>query len=46
MRYAGMSVAMINGDERICRQARFVTAYSHNDDGVARFIERFVQLDG
>ncbi len=45
MRYAGMSVAMINGDERICRQARFVTAYSHNDDGVARFIERFVRLD-
>lgn len=42
LRWAGCSVAMCNGDERIKKIARLVTEKSNDDDGVAEFIERYV----
>jgi Cof subfamily protein (haloacid dehalogenase superfamily) len=42
IRWAGMGVAMINGDERIKRIATVVTERSNNDDGVADIIDRYI----
>ena len=42
IRLAGLSVAMVNGLESIKNMARFVTEYSNNEDGLARFIEDYV----
>lgn len=39
---APLSVAMINGNETIKKLAHYITEFSNDDDGVARFIERFV----
>jgi Cof subfamily protein (haloacid dehalogenase superfamily) len=42
IRWAGMGVAMVNGDERIKNIASLVTEKSNDDDGVAEVIERFI----
>ena len=42
LRWAGVSVAMSNAAPEIRKIARFVTSRSHNDDGVAEAIERFI----
>lgn len=39
---AGLSVAMANGLDAIKEQARFVTKYTNNQDGLALFVEEFV----
>lgn len=41
---AGLSVAMVNGKDDIKKQARYVTEFTNDGDGVARFIEKFVEL--
>ncbi len=42
IRLADLSVAMVNGLESIKEQARYVTEFSNNEDGLARFVEDFV----
>jgi Cof subfamily protein (haloacid dehalogenase superfamily) len=42
IRWAGVGVAMANGDERIKAIADVVTERSNNDDGVADIIDRYV----
>jgi hydroxymethylpyrimidine pyrophosphatase-like HAD family hydrolase len=42
IRWAGLGVAMVNGDERIKSIAALVTQHSNNDDGVAEVIDRCV----
>jgi Cof subfamily protein (haloacid dehalogenase superfamily) len=42
IRWAGMGVAMVNGDERIKSIASVVTEKSNDDDGVAEVIEKYV----
>ncbi len=42
IRLAGLSVAMANGLDCIKEQARYVTEFSNNQDGLARFVEEFV----
>jgi Cof subfamily protein (haloacid dehalogenase superfamily) len=42
IRWAGVGVAMKNGDERIKAIARLVTDRTNNDDGVAHFINEYV----
>lgn len=42
LRWAGVSVAMLNGDERVKAAARLVSARSNDDDGVADMVERYV----
>jgi Cof subfamily protein (haloacid dehalogenase superfamily) len=42
IRWAGMGVAMVNGDERIKNIASLVTEKSNDDDGVAEIIEKYV----
>ncbi|GHV76160.1 haloacid dehalogenase [Spirochaetia bacterium] len=42
IRWAGIGVAMANGDERIKDIAAMVTDKSNNDDGVADLIERYI----
>jgi hydroxymethylpyrimidine pyrophosphatase-like HAD family hydrolase len=42
IRWAGMGVAMVNGDERIKNIASLVTEKSNDDDGVAEVIERYI----
>jgi Cof subfamily protein (haloacid dehalogenase superfamily) len=39
IRWAGVGVAMVNGDERIKSIAALVTKHSNNDDGVAEVID-------
>lgn len=39
IQYAHHSVGMINGQEGIKKIARHVTSFSHNEDGLARFLE-------
>ncbi|MDR2098027.1 MAG: Cof-type HAD-IIB family hydrolase [Spirochaetaceae bacterium] len=41
IRWAGFGFAMLNGDERIKKIARFVTESSNDEDGVARAIEQY-----
>jgi Cof subfamily protein (haloacid dehalogenase superfamily) len=42
IRWAGMGVAMANGDERIKGIASLVTEKTNDDDGVAEVIEKYV----
>lgn len=42
IRLAGMSVAMVNGLDSIKDMARYVTELSNNQDGLARFVEKYV----
>lgn len=42
IRYAGHSVAMINGLDAIKTQAAHITDFTNDQDGVARFIEDYV----
>jgi len=42
LRWAGMGVAMVNGDERIKAIAGMVTERTNDDDGVAEIIEKYV----
>jgi Cof subfamily protein (haloacid dehalogenase superfamily) len=42
IRWAGVGVAMMNGDERIKKMADLVTEKSNDDDGVADIIEQYV----
>jgi Cof subfamily protein (haloacid dehalogenase superfamily) len=46
IRWAGMGVAMANGDERIKNIASLVTERSNDDDGVAEVIEKFILTKG
>ena len=46
LRWAGMGVAMVNGDERIKNIADLVTEKTNDDDGVVEVIERFVFSKG
>jgi hydroxymethylpyrimidine pyrophosphatase-like HAD family hydrolase len=42
IRWAGIGVAMVNGDERIKNIAAMVTDRSNDDDGIADLIERYI----
>jgi Cof subfamily protein (haloacid dehalogenase superfamily) len=42
IRWAGVGVAMANGDERIKNMAAMVTDKSNDDDGIADLIERYI----
>jgi Cof subfamily protein (haloacid dehalogenase superfamily) len=42
IRWAGLGVAMVNGDDRIKAIASLVTEKSNDDDGVAEIIEKYV----
>ncbi|MDR0387860.1 MAG: Cof-type HAD-IIB family hydrolase [Treponema sp.] len=42
IRWAGVGVAMVNGDERIKNIAAMVTDKSNDDDGIADLIERYI----
>ncbi|MDR1637723.1 MAG: Cof-type HAD-IIB family hydrolase [Treponema sp.] len=42
IRWAGMGVAMANGDDRIKSIASLVTEKSNDDDGVAEVIEKYI----
>jgi Cof subfamily protein (haloacid dehalogenase superfamily) len=42
LRWAGMGIAMVNGDERIKNIADMVTSRDNDDDGVAEVIEKYI----
>ena len=42
IRWAGIGIAMVNGDDRIKNIANLVTEKNNDDDGVAEVIERYV----
>jgi hydroxymethylpyrimidine pyrophosphatase-like HAD family hydrolase len=42
IRWAGVGVAMVNGDERIKSIASIVTEKSNDDDGVSDVIDRYL----
>ncbi len=42
IRYAGQSVAMVNGRSEIIKLARHVTDKTNDDDGIADFLEKYV----
>jgi len=42
LRWAGMGIAMANGDERIKSIADMVTSRDNDDDGVAEVIEKYI----
>jgi Cof subfamily protein (haloacid dehalogenase superfamily) len=42
IRWAGVGVAMVNGDDRLKNAASLVSKYSNDDDGVADIINRYV----
>jgi Cof subfamily protein (haloacid dehalogenase superfamily) len=46
LRWAGISVAMANGDERIKNIASIVTDKTNDDDGVADVIDRYLLAKG
>jgi Cof subfamily protein (haloacid dehalogenase superfamily) len=46
LRWAGMGVAMANGDERIKSIAALVTARTNDDDGVVEVIEKYILAKG
>jgi hydroxymethylpyrimidine pyrophosphatase-like HAD family hydrolase len=46
IRWAGMGVAMANGDERIKNIAALVTEKTNDDDGVAMVIEKYILAGG
>jgi len=42
IRWAGIGVAMVNGDERIKKIADLITEKTNDDDGVAEVIEKYI----
>jgi Cof subfamily protein (haloacid dehalogenase superfamily) len=42
IRWAGVGVAMVNGDDRIKDIAEFITEKTNDNDGVAEIIERYI----
>jgi hypothetical protein len=42
IRYAGLSVAMINSRKEILDLAKFITDRTNDDDGIADFLEKNV----
>jgi hydroxymethylpyrimidine pyrophosphatase-like HAD family hydrolase len=42
IRWAGVGVAMANGDERIKNIASLVTEKTNDDDGIVEVIEKYV----
>jgi hydroxymethylpyrimidine pyrophosphatase-like HAD family hydrolase len=42
IRWAGLGVAMLNGDERIKQIAQVITERTNDDDGVAGVLEQYV----
>ena len=46
IRWAGIGVAMLNGDERLKNIAALVTDHSNDEDGVAEIIEKFFLNEG
>jgi Cof subfamily protein (haloacid dehalogenase superfamily) len=42
LRWAAYGVAMLNGDERVKKTARYVTEKTNDNDGMAEFIERYI----
>jgi Cof subfamily protein (haloacid dehalogenase superfamily) len=42
IRWAGLGVAMINGDERLKRIAAVITEKSNDDDGIVDIIEKYI----
>ena len=42
IRWAGLGVAMVNGDEKIKSIAGLVTDHTNDDDGVAEIIEAYI----
>jgi hydroxymethylpyrimidine pyrophosphatase-like HAD family hydrolase len=42
LRWAAYGVAMLNGDERVKKTARYTTEKTNDNDGLADFIERYV----
>ncbi|MDR2658483.1 MAG: Cof-type HAD-IIB family hydrolase [Spirochaetaceae bacterium] len=42
IRWAGLGIAMCNGDERIKKAAQLITGTSNDEDGLARVIEQYV----
>ncbi|GMO26309.1 MAG: sugar-phosphatase [Termitinemataceae bacterium] len=42
LRWAGWGVAMVNGDERVRKIARYVSESTNDEEGVARTIEKYV----
>jgi Cof subfamily protein (haloacid dehalogenase superfamily) len=44
IRWAGLGVAMINGDDRIKNIAAIVTEKSNDDDGIVDIIEKYILL--
>jgi Cof subfamily protein (haloacid dehalogenase superfamily) len=42
IRWAGVGVAMVNGDDRIKDIAEFTSEKNNNDDGVAEIIEQYI----
>jgi Cof subfamily protein (haloacid dehalogenase superfamily) len=42
LRWAAYGVAMLNGDERVKKAARYITEKTNDNDGLAEFIERYV----
>ncbi len=46
IRYAGWGVAMANGTEELKQAARLITQFSHENDGVAEIVERYILKKG
>jgi Cof subfamily protein (haloacid dehalogenase superfamily) len=46
IKWAGVGVAMVNGDERIKDIADFVTDHTNDDDGVADIIDKYILEKG
>ncbi|MDR2479899.1 MAG: Cof-type HAD-IIB family hydrolase [Treponema sp.] len=46
IRWAGMGVAMANGDERIKNIASLVTEKTNDDDGIVEVIEKYILAEG
>jgi len=44
IRWAGIGVAMVNGDERIKSMADLVTEHTNDEDGVAEVIEKYFSI--
>jgi hydroxymethylpyrimidine pyrophosphatase-like HAD family hydrolase len=42
IRWAGVGVAMVNGDDRIKDIAEFITENTNDNDGVAEIIEQYI----
>jgi hydroxymethylpyrimidine pyrophosphatase-like HAD family hydrolase len=44
IRWAGVGVAMVNGDERIKSMADLVTEHTNDEDGAAEIIEKYFAI--